>query len=92
MKKGEMSIAVIIAAAIALLILVIMAVLILRTSNQTVKGTGCEGIGGQCYSSCADLGEDTGGTYARNLPNSGKDGGCGVDEECCVTLLKGNAE
>lgn len=92
MDRGEMSIAVIIAAAIALLILVIMAVLILRSGTSVTKGTGCEGVGGTCSPSCSDLGDENGGTYVKNLPNSGKDGGCKVDEECCVTLLKGTAE
>ena len=91
MRKGEMSMSVIIAAAIALLILVIMAVLILRSGTGLTKGTGCEGVGGTCYSSCDDLANDKGGTYVQNLPNGGKSGGCKEDEVCCVTLLKGES-
>jgi hypothetical protein len=89
MKKAEMSMAVIIAAAIALLILIILAVLILRAGSGVTEGTGCRGVGGDCYSTCDDLAAKTGGTYVQNIPNSGKKGGCAVDEACCVTLLKG---
>jgi hypothetical protein len=91
-KKAEMSMSVIIAAAIALLILIILAVLILRAGSGVTTGTGCAGVGGQCYSSCDDLTNDKGGTYVQNIANGGRSGNCKEDEVCCVTLLKPTAE
>ena len=88
-KKAQgLSMNVIIIAAIALLVLIILAVLILRAGRGVTEGTGCKGVGGKCYSSCLDLMEDEGGTWIKNLPNSGKAGGCREDESCCVPLLE----
>jgi len=92
-KKAQgLSMNVIIIAAIALLVLVILAVLILRAGRGVTEGTGCKGIGGTCYSSCEDLIQDQGGMWVKNLPNSGKDGGCASDEVCCVPVLKQGEE
>ena len=47
--KGQgISMNVIIIAAIALLVLVILAVLLLRTGGNIAEGTNCEGVGGHC--------------------------------------------
>ena len=84
-KKGQgLSMNVIIIAAIALLVLVILAVLILRAGSGVTQGTGCSGVGGTCAGSCDELD----GVYVKNLPNSGRGGGCQEDEDCCVPLLK----
>ncbi|MBW2990152.1 hypothetical protein KY348_00435 [Candidatus Woesearchaeota archaeon] len=88
-KKAQgLSMNVIIIAAIALLVLIILAVLILRAGKGVTEGTGCRGVGGICYSSCTDLIEDRGGMWVKNLPNSGKNGGCSIDQVCCVELLE----
>ncbi len=50
-KKGaDLSMNVIIIAAIALLVLVILAVLLFRSGGQVSEGTQCTGFGGQCHS------------------------------------------
>ena len=55
MKKGELSMEVIIIAAIALLVLVILSVLIIRTAGETGDQTSCIGLGGTCdYDACPD--------------------------------------
>ena len=81
-KKGsEMSMNVIIIAAIALLVLVILAVLLLQKGGDLSESTSCEGLGGECVAdsdSCP-------------LPGIAKpDAGCvkkgTVDSRCCITL------
>ncbi len=48
-KKAQgISMNVIIIAAIALLVLVILSVLVLRSGGELSKGSGCEGVGGVC--------------------------------------------
>ena len=47
-KKAELSVNLIVIAAIALLILVILSVLIFGAGGNIVTGTSCEGIGGVC--------------------------------------------
>lgn len=84
-KKAQgLSMNVIIIAAIALLVLVILAVLILRAGRGVTEGTGCEGIGGTCADACGDLD----GLYVKNIPNSGRSGGCAEGESCCIPLMK----
>jgi len=52
MKKAQgISINVIIIAAIALLILVILSVLVLRSGGKLTAGTGCQAVDGICVSS-----------------------------------------
>lgn len=77
-KKGvEISMNLIIIAAIALLVLVIVSILVLRQGANISEGTGCEAkAGGHCIASadsCVD-----GETY---LPG----GGCPKDTKCCIT-------
>ncbi len=57
MKKAELSINLIVIAAIALLILVIISVLIFGAGGDIVSGTSCEGIGGFCEFPDARCGE-----------------------------------
>jgi hypothetical protein len=80
MKGQGISINVIIIAAIALLVLVILSVLLLRSGGDTARGISCEGaIGGRCISassSCID------GTEVKdNTKNCPKD-----TQVCCVKL------
>ena len=72
-KKGDLSINIIIVAAIALLVLIILAVLILRTGNRVDVGTRCEALGGNCESEC-DL---TAGYFVDSA------GSCPGEDVCC---------
>jgi hypothetical protein len=84
MKKGDLSINIIIVAAIALIILVIISVLIFGTGSNLRKSTSCAGVSGQCIAdgeSCSDKnGEPEGSFWIRHLtaacPNEG--------EVCCI--------
>jgi len=79
-RRGEISMEVIIIAAIALLVLVILAVLILRAGTGVGKGTNCESpsIGGTCAESCDIVGEG-------HIPSTNA---CpNPDDICCVPLL-----
>jgi len=83
MKKGELSINIIIVAAIALLILVIIAVLLFRSGGDINQGTQtCEGIGGQCMGSCADLATGDGTVWAPNPSKACTNEG----DICCMPL------
>ena len=53
-KKGDLSMNMIIVAAISLLVLAIIAYLIFGASDNVTKGTGCEGVGGDCQSGVCD--------------------------------------
>jgi hypothetical protein len=62
MKKGDLSINIIIVAAIALIILVILSVLIFGTGISLRKSTECAGLSGQCIQegeSCSDYNSDS---------------------------------
>lgn len=83
-KKAQgLSMNVIIIAAIALLVLVILSVLLLRTGVLLNTGTGCDGVGGKCIpadESCADLA----GEYVRSgqgCPKIGED-----KQRCCIPM------
>ncbi|MFA6073073.1 MAG: hypothetical protein WC758_03100 [Candidatus Woesearchaeota archaeon] len=81
MKKGDLSINIIIVAAIALIILVILSVLIFGTGGDIRKSTACEGIGGNCYGvdSCSENNDDV-NTYIRH-PTAR----CSIEGDiCCV--------
>ena len=80
-RRGEISMEVIIIAAIALLVLVILSVLILRSGGNFAKGTSCAGVGGTCEEACDVLG--SGYVPSNNVcPNT--------DQVCCVPLLGGD--
>ena len=77
-KKGvELSMNLIIVAAIALLVLVIIAILVLRGGSNIAEGTGCTAkAGGQCVASDIDC-----GTGKIVLPG----GGCPEQSpKCCI--------
>lgn len=85
MKKAELSMTVIIGAAIALLILVLLSVLVLNTGEQIVKGTGCSGVPGAfCIGpndDCSDYSNRDEGTFIEGSQS------CTVSEDkCCVPL------
>jgi hypothetical protein len=82
MRKAELSMNIIIIAAISLLVLVILSVLLLRAGGNVNQGTGCTGVSGQCIEDtdegCKYLGED----YARDVTH-----GCGEEGQiCCIKL------
>jgi hypothetical protein len=83
MKKGDLSINIIIVAAIALIILVIISVLVFRTGGQIGTGTSCSGIGGQCIpdgQTCDDaLGYNTGENWVGHPTAK-----CSKDQKCCI--------
>lgn len=76
MKKGDLSINIIIVAAIALLILVIISVLIFRSGGNIRDNTeSCTAVGGVCDSACDLVANDRGGVWIPNpsriCPNQG---------------------
>ena len=84
-KKGDMSINMIIIAAIALLVLVIISVLLFSKVGVPLnKGTSCEGVGGFCSSdaSCWEQNGNNKGTWA---PNTNFE--CSTDRPfCCMKI------
>lgn len=80
-KKGsDLSMNVIIIAAIALLILVILAVLLFRSGGQVSEGTSCEGYGGEC-----DYSKPT--TEGNWIHNPAFDSTCEGDGNSCWVKL-----
>ena len=51
--KGDLSMNMIIVAAISLLVLAIIAYMVFGASDNVSQGTGCEGLGGKCGSECS---------------------------------------
>lgn len=91
MKRGvELSMNVIIIAAIALIVLVILVLLVTNASKDVRSGTGCQQLNhGQCIildegESCSDV---LGGGY---VSTGQKD--CAQDETCCWMPLGGGGE
>ncbi len=86
MKKGDLSINIIIVAAISLIILVIIAVLIFGTGSQINRAKSCSGLGGMCISegeSCSDYNDaGTGETWVRHATAQCQD----TEQFCCVKL------
>jgi hypothetical protein len=81
-KKGtELSMNVIIIAAIAILVLVILAMFVFRSSDRVDKGTGCTSLQGSCQPMC-------GGEYP--IHNVGFDGSCGTGQICCMPIGRVN--
>ena len=76
MKRGEISMEVIIIAAIALLVLVILSVLVLRSGGQV--GKDCANVGGQCLDSCEGTDPVTGKPF---IPSGNS---CPGEQTCCV--------
>ena len=88
-KKGELSITVIVVAAIALLVLVILAYLVIKSGGNIREGTKCKSLGGTCvplvqgkepYQVC----EENGMIYS-----PGQD--CAQNEVCCIGKPTNNA-
>jgi len=82
MKKGDLSINIIIVAAIALIILVILSVLIFGTGGDLRRAKSCSGLQGECIGSgevCSDKNtEDQ--TWIRHYTAK-----CDVaDQICCI--------
>ncbi len=86
MKKAELSVNLIVIAAIALLILVILSVLIFGTGGRITTGTGCEGVGGQCVlgDRARDCQDQLGPGYTSHLTAScpNRD----IDMVCCIPV------
>lgn len=85
MKKGDLSINIIIVAAIALIILVIISVLIFGTGRQITQAKSCTGLGGQCIStgeSCSDLNLNTGVEDENWILHPTAQ--CPTDQKCCI--------
>lgn len=83
MKKGELSINIIIVAAIALLILVIISVLIFRSGSNIRDNTeSCTSVNGVCDTSCDDVAYDRGGVW---IPNPSRI--CPTEGDICCTKV-----
>ncbi|MBN2458810.1 hypothetical protein JXB28_00870 [Candidatus Woesearchaeota archaeon] len=80
-KKGDLSVNVIVVAAIALLVLVILAYLVASKLGWFAKATGC---GGATESICVTSCDELDGTYRQIA--SGTDAGCSADMVCCVKV------
>lgn len=76
MKRGEISMEVIIIAAIALLVLVILSVLVIRSGGNVAKE--CLNIGGSCESGSLPTDCPDGKVYSPNNCNTGY--------VCCIAL------
>lgn len=88
-RKGQgISIDVVIIAAIALLILVILSVLVIRTGGGISRGTSCEALGGVCTSGGLYTGGrcDTGSGYTENRGGTCSDDFDGSDRYCCILV------
>ena len=88
-KKGDLSINIIVIAAIALIILVIVSVLIFGAGGDIRRGTSCSGIGGTCvyrtdYRSCSEYADFNylDGKWERHLTAD-----CPQDDQmCCIQI------
>ena len=85
-KKGDLSMNMIIIAAISLLVLAIIAYLIFGASDNVNKGTGCEGVGGTCDTVC----NPPHPIHNVALDNSCKNSNSGGDK-CCMGISKSNS-
>lgn len=85
MKKGELSMSMIIGAVIAIIILVIIIFLVARGGGDANIATACPSKGGICTENyCADAIYDNG--RAVRCP----DAGTGLQQVCCNPLSIGN--
>jgi len=85
-KKADLSMNMIILAAISLLVLAIIAYLIFGASNNVGKGTSCEGISGHCSSyACSE------NTEGYTIPNPALDKSCEKvgSVHCCMKIGSG---
>ncbi len=80
-RRGELSMEVIIIAAIALLVLVILAVLVIRAGTGVGTSTTCTGVGGECVPDDCSPGK---------VPNPGL--ACPIEgDTCCIPIMKDDA-
>jgi hypothetical protein len=85
MKKGvELSMNVIVIAAIVLIILVLLVMFVTGAFNRVKDGTGCAGLGGSCTpmiegESCADMHGAGYTSLASDCPN---------EETCCIQAIE----
>lgn len=84
MKKGDMSMAVVIGAAIALLILVLLSVMLFNAFGKTKQGTSCYGVND--LARCIDEGESCSEYNDGGLIYTAYSADCGVDQKCCIPL------
>lgn len=88
-KKADLSISIIVVAAIAMIILVIISVLLFRSGGMLNRGTNCEGLGGMCvdqytYNTCAEYAR---ATYSQTNLIQHRTAGCTQEGYmCCVPL------
>lgn len=83
MKKGDLSVNIIIIAAIALIILVIISVLLFGSGRNLRTGTSCSGLQGQCVDGlygCSDISNPEYGEYYIRHPTAE----CPAGQVCCV--------
>lgn len=85
-KKGiELSINVIIIAAISLIVLVLLSYLVIKNGGNVQKGTGCESIAG---SKCVPSGQSCGDGFTPSLTNACQK----VNDQaqsCCIPVSSG---
>jgi len=84
MKKGDLSINIIIIAAIALLVLVIISILLFRSGTSIQHGTSCTGIQGVCSTdlTCGDISYQYGTGYRPSTNFECTDS----SEICCIKI------
>ena len=83
MKKGDMSINIIVIAAIALLVLVIISILLFRSGGGLREGTSCTGIGGTCWDepTCQGMSDYSDASYRPNPTAE-----CPQGQYCCIQI------
>lgn len=81
-KRGtELSMNVIVIAAIAVLVLVILAMFVFRGAGNVTSATTCSGLGGECLNRCtADL----------PILSVGHSDDCGTGRRCCLPIGNSN--
>ena len=88
-KKAELSLNIIVIAAISLIILVILSVLIFDSSWRIRKATECESLQGVCvsdyYRNCAEYAEVMGMERSLSKDASGR---CPANSFCCIPIWK----
>ncbi len=87
-RRGvELSMNVIIIAAIALIVLVVLVILVTKGGIQIQNGTGCASAGGACQS----VGEGESCQSLYSMQSLGQKD-CKADQQCCYTPPTGGAQ
>ncbi len=89
-KKGDLSINMIVIAAIAMIILVVISVLIFRSGGILNESQTCSAIGGVCvddtyYKSCSDYANDM---WLENTYTKHPTAACEENTFCCIPLKR----